>query len=127
MKVGKECSKQERAQIYMQDFSRKNWMQEAILRRMSRYQENVKMDLKEILCEEEDWFQQDQDTAQLRAFVNTIMNLRLLERVEVSSQDRVIYQLFGRDSRCMWRGDQLSQGLYESAAWFIDYLKTLHE
>jgi hypothetical protein len=40
-----------------------------------RWEENIKMDLKEIRIGEANWIQLVQDRVQWRAFVNTVMNL----------------------------------------------------
>jgi hypothetical protein len=56
----------------MQNFNRK---------KIESSKHNIEMDLKWILCEEEGLFHQNQDTAQLWALVNTV-----IERVAVSSQ-----------------------------------------
>jgi hypothetical protein len=45
------------------------------LRRMWEY--NIKMDLREIGIDEANWIQLAQDRVQWRAFVSTVMNLRV--------------------------------------------------
>jgi hypothetical protein len=42
-----------------------------------RWEDNIKMDLREIGIDEANWIQLAQDRVQCRAFVNTIMNLRV--------------------------------------------------
>jgi hypothetical protein len=42
-----------------------------------RWKDNIKMDLREIGFDEANWIQLAQDRVQCRAFVNTIMNLRV--------------------------------------------------
>jgi hypothetical protein len=42
-----------------------------------RWEDNVKMDLKEIGIDEANWIRLAQDRVQWRAFVNTVMNLRV--------------------------------------------------
>jgi hypothetical protein len=42
-----------------------------------KWEENIKMDLREIGIDEANWIQLDQDRVQWRAFVNTVMNLRV--------------------------------------------------
>jgi hypothetical protein len=41
------------------------------------WKDNIKMDLKEIEIDREIWIRLDQDEVQCRAFVNTVMNLRV--------------------------------------------------
>jgi hypothetical protein len=43
----------------------------------NRYDDNIKMDLREIVIDEANWIQLSQDRFQCRAFVNTVMNLRV--------------------------------------------------
>jgi len=40
-----------------------------------RWEDNIKMDLKEIGCEDLDWIEQKQDRDQWQALVNMVMNL----------------------------------------------------
>jgi hypothetical protein len=42
-----------------------------------RWEDNIKMDLEEIGIDGENWIQLAQDRVQGRAFVNTVMNLRV--------------------------------------------------
>jgi hypothetical protein len=42
-----------------------------------RWEDNIKMDLREIGIDGANWIQLGQDRAQWRAFVNTVMNLRV--------------------------------------------------
>jgi hypothetical protein len=42
-----------------------------------RWEDNIKMDLWGIEIDEENWIQLTQDRVQWRAFVNTVMNLRV--------------------------------------------------
>jgi hypothetical protein len=42
-----------------------------------RWEDNIKMDLREIWVDGENWIQLAQDRAQWRAFVNTVMKLRV--------------------------------------------------
>jgi hypothetical protein len=42
-----------------------------------RWEDNIKMDLREIGVDEVNWIQLAQDRVQWRAFVNTVMNLRV--------------------------------------------------
>jgi hypothetical protein len=42
-----------------------------------RWEYNIKMDLREIGIDEANWIRLAQDRVQWRAFVNTVMNLRL--------------------------------------------------
>jgi hypothetical protein len=42
-----------------------------------RWEDNIKMDLREIGIDEVNWIRLPQDRAQWRAFVNTVMNLRV--------------------------------------------------
>jgi hypothetical protein len=44
---------------------------------MRRWEDNIKMDLREIGLEGVDWIQLTQDNDQWRAVVNTVMNLRV--------------------------------------------------
>jgi hypothetical protein len=41
-----------------------------------RWEDNIKLDLREIGINEANWIQLGQDRGQWRAFVNTVMNLR---------------------------------------------------
>jgi hypothetical protein len=42
-----------------------------------RWEDNIRMDLREIKCKVVDWIHGAQDRDQWRAFVNTVMNLRV--------------------------------------------------
>jgi hypothetical protein len=42
-----------------------------------RWEDNIKMDLREIGIDGANWIRLAQDRIQLRAFVNTVMNLRV--------------------------------------------------
>jgi hypothetical protein len=42
-----------------------------------RWEDNIKMDLRKIGIDEANWIQLAQDRVQWRAFVNTVMNLRV--------------------------------------------------
>jgi hypothetical protein len=42
-----------------------------------RWEDNMKMDLREIGIDEANWIRLSQDRVQWRAFVNTVMNLRV--------------------------------------------------
>jgi hypothetical protein len=42
-----------------------------------RWEDNIKMDLREIELDVANWIQLAQDRVQSRAFVNTVMNLRV--------------------------------------------------
>jgi hypothetical protein len=42
-----------------------------------RWKDNIKMDLKEIGIDESSWIRLAQDKVQWRAFMNTVMNLRV--------------------------------------------------
>jgi hypothetical protein len=46
-------------------------------RRRSRWEANIKMNLRDIGLDEANWIQLTQDRVQWRAFVNTVMNLRV--------------------------------------------------
>jgi hypothetical protein len=41
------------------------------------WKDNIRMELKEICCEDVDWIHLAQDKDQWRALVNTVMNLRV--------------------------------------------------
>jgi hypothetical protein len=43
-----------------------------------RWEDNIKLDLKEIVIDGANWIQLAQDRVQWRAFVNTVRNLQLL-------------------------------------------------
>jgi hypothetical protein len=43
-----------------------------------RWEDNIKMDLQEVGCESIDWIDLAQDRDRWRAFVNAVMNLRVL-------------------------------------------------
>jgi hypothetical protein len=49
----------------------------ALGRTMRRWEDNIKMDLGEIGIDGANWIQPAQDRVQWRAFVNTVMNLRV--------------------------------------------------
>jgi hypothetical protein len=42
-----------------------------------RWDDNIRMDLKDVGCEDVDWIHQIRDRNQWRVFVNTVMNLRV--------------------------------------------------
>jgi hypothetical protein len=42
-----------------------------------RWEDNIKMDLRDIWIDGENWIRLAQDRVQWRAFVNTVMNLRV--------------------------------------------------
>jgi hypothetical protein len=46
-------------------------------RRMHRWEDNIRMDVREIGWEDVDWIHLSQDRDQWRALVNTVMNLRV--------------------------------------------------
>jgi hypothetical protein len=46
-------------------------------RPMRRWDDNIKMDLREIRIDGVNWIRLGQDRVQWRAFVNTVMNLRV--------------------------------------------------
>jgi hypothetical protein len=46
-------------------------------RHRRRWEDNIKMDLREIGFDEANWIQLAQDRAQWRDFLNTVMNLRV--------------------------------------------------
>jgi hypothetical protein len=46
-------------------------------RRRPRWEDNIKMDVREVGIDGANWIQLAQDRSQWRAFVNTIMNLRV--------------------------------------------------
>jgi hypothetical protein len=41
-----------------------------------RWEDNIKMDIREIWIDEANWIRLAQDTVRWRVFVNTVMNLR---------------------------------------------------
>ena len=46
-------------------------------RQMRRWEDNIKMDFQDVGCGGMDWKELDQDRDKWRAFVNTVMNLRV--------------------------------------------------
>jgi hypothetical protein len=48
-----------------------------LVRPMLRWEDNIKMDLREMRCEELDWIDLAQDRDRWRAVVNAVMNLRV--------------------------------------------------
>jgi hypothetical protein len=42
-----------------------------------RWEDNIKMDIQEVECEDMDWIELAQDREQWRSLLNTVMNLRL--------------------------------------------------
>jgi hypothetical protein len=48
-----------------------------------RWEDNIKMDLTEIVIDVENWIQLVQDRVQWRAFVNTVMNLRVPQEIRI--------------------------------------------
>jgi hypothetical protein len=49
-----------------------------------RWEDNIKMDLREIGIDVPNWIRLTQDSVQWRAFMNTMMNLRVQQRKEDS-------------------------------------------
>jgi hypothetical protein len=49
----------------------------ALGRPRRRWEDNIKMDLREIIIDGANWIRLAQDRVQWRAFVNTVMNLRV--------------------------------------------------
>jgi hypothetical protein len=58
-----------------------------------RWKDNIKMDLRETEIDGENWIQLAQDRFQCRAFVNTVMNLRVPQRKNIFDKLND-YQLF---------------------------------
>jgi hypothetical protein len=48
-----------------------------LVRSKRRWEDNIKMDIREILIDGWNWIQLAQDRVQWRAFVNTVMNLQV--------------------------------------------------
>jgi hypothetical protein len=61
----------------LQDFGWEARRQEPLGRPRHRWEDNIKMDLREIGINGANWIQLAQDRVQWRAFVNTVMNLQV--------------------------------------------------
>jgi hypothetical protein len=67
-----------RDEKYIQNFGRETWREQIIQIPRRMWEDNIKMDLREISWESVDWMHMAQDRDQWRAVVNTVMNLRVL-------------------------------------------------
>jgi hypothetical protein len=72
-KIGGTCGMQRKDQKCIQNIGRKT----PLRRPRCSWEDNIKMDLKEIGCEGVDYTPLAQDRNQRRAIVNTVMNLRV--------------------------------------------------
>jgi hypothetical protein len=59
-----------------------------------RWEDNIKMDLREIGIDGANWIRLAQDRVQCRAFVNTVMNLRVPYESRIFFDKLSYYQLF---------------------------------
>ena len=73
--MGRTCSTYGAIQKCIQSFSGKPEGKRPLWRR--RWEDNIKMDLREVLCDPEDWIDLAEDRDQWRAYVRAIMNLRV--------------------------------------------------
>jgi hypothetical protein len=60
----------------IQHFSWEAWREETLGKPRRRWEDNIKMDLREIVFGDVDWIHLAQDRDRWRAVVNTVMNLR---------------------------------------------------
>jgi hypothetical protein len=65
----------------------------ALGRPRRRWEDNIKMDLREIVIDGEKWFDLAQDRVQWRALVNTVMNLRVHKESRIFFDKLNDYQL----------------------------------
>jgi hypothetical protein len=63
-------------------------------RRRRRWEDNIKLDLREIGIDEANWIRLAQDRVQWWAFVNTVMNLRFHKESRIFFDKLSDYQLF---------------------------------
>jgi hypothetical protein len=75
--MGGACSTLERDEKYIQNFGLKYEGKRSRGRHRHRWEDNVRIDLRKVEWEDVDWIHPAQGRDQLRALVNTIMNLRI--------------------------------------------------
>jgi hypothetical protein len=75
--VGGTCDTYGGGERCLQGFDWDVRRQETTGKTMRRWEDNIKMDLKEIGFDGANWIRLAQDRVQWRAFVNTVMNLRV--------------------------------------------------
>jgi hypothetical protein len=76
--VGRTCGTHGREEECVQGFDGKATRKEPLGRARHRWEDGMRMVLKEIGCGSVDWIQLAQDRDRWRAVVNTVMNLRVL-------------------------------------------------
>jgi hypothetical protein len=70
------CSTHGIVEKYIQNFGPKTFREETTRRR--RWEDNIRIDLREAGCEGVDWINLAQDRDQWRAGLNTVMSLRII-------------------------------------------------
>jgi hypothetical protein len=63
-------------------------------RRRCRWEDNIKLDFREMGIDGVNWIQLAQDRGQWQAFVNTVMNLRVPQRKQIFFDKLSDYQFF---------------------------------
>ena len=76
--MGRACSTYGEEKRWVQDFSWETWGKEPLERRRRRWEDNIKMDLREVGVGGTGWIDLAQDKDKWRALVNTVTNLRVL-------------------------------------------------
>jgi hypothetical protein len=75
--MGRACSTNVKKRNAYRILVRKPERKRPLGRQRRRWLDNIKMELREILCDGMDWVDVTQDRDQWRALVNTVMNLRV--------------------------------------------------
>jgi hypothetical protein len=75
--VGRTCGKHGGGERCLQDFGERPECKRPLGRPRRRWEDNIKMDLREIGIDGANWIGLAQDKVQWHAFVNTVMNLRV--------------------------------------------------
>jgi len=75
-------------------FGRESRKKRPLRRRRRRWEDNIKMDLREIGIDGANWIRLAQDRVQWRAFVNTVMNFRVPQRKQEFFDKLSDFQLF---------------------------------
>jgi hypothetical protein len=75
--VGGTCGTHGGGERCLQGFGWEARRKETTGRPRRRWEDNIKMDLREIGIDGANWIRLAQDSVQWRAFVNTVMNLRV--------------------------------------------------
>jgi hypothetical protein len=75
--MGEVCSKHRGDEKCIQNFGRKTWSVKTAGSPMSRWEDNIRMDVREIGWKVVGWMHLAQDRDQWRGFVQTVMDLRV--------------------------------------------------